>query len=117
MVNLEILLQPRQHVKKQRHHFADKGLCSQSYSFSSSHVQMWELDHKEGWMLKNWYFWIVVLEKTLESLLDSKEIKPVKSKGNQPWIFTGSSNAEAEAPILWLPNAKSQFIRKDLMLG
>ena len=97
----------------QRHYFADKGLCSQSYSFSSSHVQMWELDRKEGWVLKNWYFWIVVLQKTLESLLDSKEIKPVKSKGNQPW----SCNAEAEAPILELPNAKTQFIGKDVMLG
>ena len=75
-----------QHTKKQRHHFADKGLSSQSYGFSSSHVQMWELDHKEGWVPKKWCFWAGVLEKTLESPLDSMEIKPVNSNGNQPWI-------------------------------
>ena len=68
---------PRQHIKKQRHHFADKGLTSQSYGFSSSHVPMWELDHKKGWVWKNWCFWTVVLEKTLESLLDYREVKPV----------------------------------------
>ena len=73
----------------------------QSCGFSSSHVQMWELDHKEAWVLKNWRFWIVVLEKTLESSLDSKEIKPVNPKGNQPWIFFGRTDAEAEATILW----------------
>ena len=78
----------RQHIKKERHHFADKGAYSQSYAFSSSHIQIWELDHKEGWALKNWCFWTVVLGKTLESPLDWKEIKPVNSKGNQPWIFT-----------------------------
>ena len=72
---------PRQHTQKQRHHFANKCLWSQSYGFSISHIQMWELDHKEGWALKNWCFWIVVLEKTLESLLDSKEIKPDNPKG------------------------------------
>ena len=75
--------QPRQHIKKQRHYFADKGLYSQSYGFSSSHLWMWELDHKEAWMPKNWCFWTVVLEKTLESPLDYKEIKPVNPKGNQ----------------------------------
>ena len=91
---------PRQHIKKQRHHFANKGPYSQSYSLSSSHVQMWELDHKEGWVPKNWCFWVVVLEKTLESPLNSKEIKPVNSKGNKPWIFIGRTDAEAEAPIL-----------------
>ena len=74
---------PRQHIKKQRHHFADKGLYNQSYGFSSSHVWMWELDHKV-WALKNWCFWTVVLQKTLESLLDSKDIKPDNPKGNQP---------------------------------
>ena len=100
---------PRQHIKKQRHHFADKGPYSQSYGFSTSHVQMWDLDHKEVWAPKNWLFWIVVLEKTLES----KEIKPVTSKGNRPWIFIGKIDAEAEAPILWPPDVKCQIIGKD----
>ena len=100
----------RQHIKKQRHHFANKGLSSQSYGFSSSHVWMWELDHKEGWALKNWCFWTVVLEKTLESPLDSK-IKPVNPKGNQPWIFIGRT--DAEAPIIWPPDAKSRLTGKD----
>ena len=75
--------EPRQHIKKQRHHFADKGSYGQSYGFSSSHVWMWELDHKESWAPKNWCVWIVVLEKTAASPLDSKEIKPVNPKGNQ----------------------------------
>ena len=75
---------PRQYIQKQRHHFADKGLYSQSYGFTSSHVQMWKLDHKEVWIPKNWCFWILVLDKTLESPLDCKEIKPVNPKGNQP---------------------------------
>ena len=74
---------------------------------------MWELDHKEDWTLKNWCFWIVVLGKILESPLDCKEIKPVNPKGNQPWIFIGRTDAETEAPILWLPDAKSQLIGKD----
>ena len=106
--------------KEQRHYFADKGCYSQSYSFSSSHVWTWELDHIEGWAPKNWCFWIVVLEKTLESPLDSKEIKAVNPKGNQPWIFTGRTDAEVEAPILWPPDAKSHRKRahwKTLMLG
>ena len=104
----------RQHIKKQRHYFANKSLCSQSYYFSSSHVRMWELDHKEGWMLKNWYFQIVGLEKTLESPReDCKEIKPVNPKENQPWIFVGKIDAQAEALILWLPDGKSWFIQKD----
>ena len=95
-----------------RHHFAHKG--SQSYCFfPSSHVQMWKLDHKEGWALKNWCFWTVVLEKTLESPLDCKETKPVNPKGNQPWIFTGRTDAEAETPIFWPPDMKSQLIGKD----
>ena len=98
---------PRQHIKKQRHHFSNKGLYSQRYSVSSSHVWMWELDLKEGWVPKNSCFWIVVLEKTLESPLYCMEIKPVNPKGNQPWIFTGRTVAKAEAPILWLPDAKS----------
>ena len=96
--------------------FKDKGPYSQSYGFSSSHVWVWELDHKEGWMLKNWCFWAVMLEKTLDSPLGCKEIKPVNPKGNQSWIFTRGTDAEAEAPILWPPDAKSRLIRKDLML-
>ena len=88
--------------KKQRHYFADKGPSSQSYGFSSSHVQMWELDHKEGWMPKNGFFQTVVLEKTLESPLDCKEIKPVNPKGNHPWIFIGRT----DALILWPPDGK-----------
>ena len=94
-------------------HFADKGPYSQNYGFSNSHVQMWELDHKEGWELKNWCFLIVVLEKTLESLLDSKEIQPVNTKGNQSWIFIGRTGAEAEAPVLGSPVVKSWLIGKD----
>ena len=98
---------PRQHIKKQRHFFANKGSHCQSYGFSSSHVWMWELNHKEGWALKNWCLWTVVLEKTLESPLDRKEIKPVTPKGNQSWIIIGRIDVEAEAPILWPPGAKS----------
>jgi len=104
---------PRQHIKKQRHHLANKGPNSQSYGFSRSHVWMWELDYKEGWTLKNWCFRTMVLEKTLESPLDCKEIQPIHSKGNQSWIFIGRIDAEAEAPILWPPDAKNQLIRKD----
>ena len=105
--------QPRQHIKKQRHYIANKGLSSQSYGFSSSHVWMWELGHTEGWALKNWCFWTVVLEKTLESPLDYKKIQPVHPKGNQPWIFIGRTDAEAETPISWPPDAKNQLIGKD----
>jgi len=93
--------------------FANKGLYSQSYGFSSIHVWMWELDHKEGWVLKNWCFWTVVLEKTFESPLDCKEVKPINPKGNQSWIFIERTDAEAEAPILWLPDMKSQLTGKD----
>ena len=103
--------QPRQHIKKQRHHFADKRLYNQSYGFSSSHVQMWELDHKEGWELKNWCFSTVMLEKTFESPSDNKEIKPVNLKGDQPWISTGRT--ETEASTLWPPDAKSWLTGKD----
>ena len=85
----------------------DITLYSQSYGFSSSHVQMWELDHKEGWAPKNWSFWTVVLEKTLESPLDCNEIQLVNPKGNQSWIFVRKTDAEAEAPILWLHDAKN----------
>ena len=99
--------QPRQHIKKQRHYFADKCPSGQSYGFSSSHIWMWKLDHKEGWVPKNWCFWSVVLEKTLESPLDCKEIQPVHPKGNQSWIFIGKTDAEAETAILWPPDAKN----------
>ena len=101
----------RQCIKKQSYHFADQGPYSQSYGFFSSLVWMWELGHNEGWALKNWCFQIIMLEKTLESPLDSTETKPVSTKGNQPWLFTGSS--DAEAPILWPPDAKSQLTGKD----
>ena len=103
----------RQLIKKPRHPFADKGPYNQSYGFSSSHVWMWELDPKEGSVLKNWYFQTVVLEKTLESPLDYKKIKPVNPKGNQSWIFIGRTDAEAEALILWSPDGKSWLIGKD----
>ena len=105
--------QPRQHMKKQRHYFVNKIPCSQSYGFSSFHVQMWELDHKESWVPKNWCFWTVVLEKTLESPLDCKGIQPVNLKGNQSWIFIGRTDAEAETPVLWPPNVKNGLIWKD----
>ena len=104
--------QPRQHIKEQRHYCTNKGPSSQSYGFSSSHVWMWELDHKESWALKNWCFWTVVLEKTLESPLDCKEIPPVNLKGNQSWIFIGRPDAKAETPILWPPDVKNWLIRK-----
>ena len=109
--------QPWQLIKKQRHYFANKGPSSQSYGFSSSHIWIWELDYKESWAPKDWCFWTVVLEKTLESPLDCKEIQPVNSKGNQSWIYIGTTDVEAEAPILWPPDAKSQFIRKDPNAG
>ena len=104
---------PRQHVKKQSIYFVNNHLSSQSYSFSSSPVWMWELDHKESSEPKNWCFWTVVLENTLESPLDYKEIKPVHPKGNQSWIFIGRTDAAPEAPILWLPDAKNWLIWKD----
>ena len=107
---------PKQHIKKQTYHFANKGPYSQSYDFSSSHVWMWELNHKEGWVSKNWCPEIVEMEKMLESLLDCKGIKPVNPKGNQPWIFIGRTDDEADAPILWPTDAKNQLIQKRLML-
>ena len=94
-------------IKKQRHHLANKGPYSQNYGFFSSHVQMWDLDHKEGWALEKWSFHLVLLGKTLESLLDCKEIKPVNPKGNQPWIFFERTEAEAETPTLWPLDANS----------
>ena len=104
--------QPRQHIKKQRHYFANKCLSSQGYSFSSGHVWMWELDCEESWAPKNWCFWTVVLEKTLESPLDCKEIQPVRPKGDQSWVFIGRTDIEAKTPILWPPDAKSWLIWK-----
>ena len=103
----------RQHVKKQRHYFANKGPSNQSYGPSCSHVWMWELEHKVSWVLKNWCFWTVVLEKPLESPLDCKGIKPVNPKGNQPWIFIERTNAEPEAQILCPPDVKNYIIGKD----
>ena len=105
--------QPRQHIKKQRHYFANKIPSGQGYGFSSGHVWMWELNCEESWVLKNWCFWTVVLEKTLESPLDCKEIQPVHPKGDQSWVFIGRTDAEAETPILWPPYAKSWLIGKD----
>ena len=105
--------QPRQHVKKHRHYFINKGLSSQSFGFSSSLVWMWELDYKESWVLKNWCFWTVVLEKTLESSLDCKDIQPVHPKENQSWVFIGRTDAEAETPILWPLDVKNWLIWKD----
>ena len=104
-------------IKKQRHHFPNKGLSSQSYGFSSSHVWMFELNHKESWAPKNWCFWTVVLEKTLESPLDCKKIQPIHPKGNQSWIFIGRTDAEAETPVLWPPEVKSWLIGKDPAAG
>ena len=108
---------PRQHIKNQWHYFANKGPFTQSFHFSSSHVWLWELDHKESWVPKNWCFWSVVLEKTLESPLDCKEIKPVNPKGNQPWIFIGRTDAEAESAILWPLMRRTDSSEKTLMLG
>ena len=103
--------QPRQHIKKQRHYFANKGPSTQGYGFSCGHVWMWELDCEESWALKNWCFWTVVLEKTLA--LDCREIQPVHSKGNQSWVFIGRTDAKAETPALWPPHVKSWLIKKD----
>ena len=108
---------PRQCIKKQRHHFANKDLYSQGYCFSSGHVWMWELYYKESWVQKNWCFWTVVLEKTLESPLDCKEIQPVHSKGNQSWIFIERTDAEAETPIFGHLMQTPDSLEKTLMLG
>ena len=106
MTNLDSIL-------KSRHYFANKGPSSQGYGFSSGYVWMWELDYEENWAPKNWCFWIVVLEKTLESPLDCKEIQPVHSKGDQPWVFFGRTDAKGETPVLWPPHAKIWLIGKD----
>ena len=106
MTNLDSIL-------KSRHYFANKGLSSQGYRLSSRHVWMWELDYKESWALKNWCFWTVVLDKTLERPLDCKEIQQVHPKGDQSWVFTGRTDVESETPILWPPDGKSWLIGKD----
>ena len=106
--------QPRQCIKKQRHYFPNKDPSGQSYGFSSGHVWMWQLDYKESWALKNSCFWTVVLEKTLESPLDCKEIQPVHPKGDHSWVFIGRTDAEAETPILWW---STDSFEKTLMLG
>ena len=111
--SLEGKLWPRQHIKMQRHYFVNQSLSSQGYGFSSGHVWMWELDYKESWALKNWCFWTVVLEKTLENPLDCKESQPVHPRGDQSWLFIGRTDAEAETPILWPPESKSWLIWKD----
>ena len=104
---------PKQHIKKQRYHFANKYLYSQSYGFSRSHVWMWELDYKESWEPKNLSFWTVMLEKTLESPLDCKEIQPVHPIGNQSWLFIGMPDVETETPVFWPPNEKNWLLGKD----
>ena len=105
--------QSRQHIKKQRHYFANKGPSSQGYGFSSGHVWMWELDYTESWTPKNWCFWTAVFENTLESPLDCKEVQLVHPKGDQSWVFIGGTDVEAETPILWPPSAESWLIWKD----
>ena len=104
-------------ISKSNYYLANKGPHTQSYRFSSSHVWMWELYHKEGWVLKNWCFWTVVLEKTLESPLNSQEMKPVHPKGNRPWIFTGRTDADIEAPQPWPPDMKFQITGKNTDAG
>ena len=105
--------QPRQHIKKQRRYLAKNGPSSQDYGFSSSHVWMWELDYKESWAPKKWWLWMEVLNKTFDSPLDWKEKKTVNPKGNQSWIFTGRTGAEAETPIFWPPDVKNWLLGKD----
>ena len=109
MANLDSILKSRD--------IANKSPSSQSYGFSSSHVWMWELDYKESWAPKSWCFWTVVSEKTLESPLDCKEIQPVHPKGDQSWVFTGRTDAEAETPIVWPPDGKNWVTGKYLDAG
>ena len=110
------LRQPRQHIKKQTYYSVNKGLYSQSYGFSSGHVRIREY-HKKDWVLKKWCFWTVVLEKTLQSPLDCKEIQAVHPKGNQSWVFIGRTDVEAETPIFWPLDRKSWLIWKDPDVG
>ena len=109
--------QPRQYIEKQRHYFVNKGPSSQGYGFSSGHAWMWELDYKESWAMNNWCFWTVVLEKTLESPLDCKEIQPVHPKVDQSWVFIGRTDVEAETPVLWPPDGKCWLIWKEPNAG
>ena len=109
--------QPRQHIEKQRYYFANKGPSSQGYGFSSGHIWMLELDCEESWAPKNWCFWTVVLEKTLESPSNCKEILSVHPKGNRSWVFIGRTNVEAKTPIFWPPDVKSWLIWKDPDVG
>ena len=109
--------QLRKHTKKQTYYFANKGPYRQDYGFSIGHVWMWELDYKECWVLKNWCFWTIVLEMTLESPLDCKEIQPIHPKGDQSWVFIGRIDVEAETPILWPPDVKNWLIWKDSDAG
>jgi len=109
--------QPTQHIKKETQYFANKGPSSQGYGFSSSHVRMWELDCEESWVPKNWCFWAVVLEKTIESPLVYKEIQPVHPKGDQSWVYSGRTEVEAETPILWPPDQRPDSFEKILILG
>ena len=105
--------QPRQNIKKQRHFLTNKGLSSQSHGFSSSHVWMWDLDYKESCAVKYWCFWTLESEKSLVSPLGCKKIQPVQPKGDQPWVFIGRTDVEAESPLFWPPDAKSWLIWKD----
>ena len=113
MTNLDSILKRKKKKKKQRHYVANKGPSSQGYGFSSGHVWMWKLDCEESWAPNNWCFWTLVLEKTLESSLDCKEIQPVHPKGDQSWVFIGRTDVEAETPILWPPDMKSRLTGKD----
>ena len=109
--------QPRKHIKKYRHYFANKGPSGQGYGFSCGHVWMWKLDCEEGWVPKNWCFWTVVFENTLDSPLESMEIQLVHPKANQSWKFIGRTDFKAEIPILWPPDAKNWLIGKDPNAG
>ena len=118
MTNLGSILESRDITNKGPSRLSSSSSSSrQDHDFSSSHVRMWKLDQKESWEPKNWCFWTVVLEKTLVSSLDSKDIKSVNPKGSQSWIFIGRTDTEAEAPILWQPDAKNWLIRKDSYAG
>ena len=109
--------QPRQHIRKLRHYFVNKGPSSQGYSFSNGHVWTWELDSKESWVPKNWCFWTVVLENTLESPLDCKDFQLVHPKGDQSWVLIGRTDVEAETPVLWPLDVMSWLIGKDPDVG
>ena len=117
MIQILLKFQPRQHIQKQRHYFANKSLSSQGYGFSSGHVWMWKPDCEESWVLKNWCFWTVVLEKTLESPLDCKEIQPVHSKGDQSWVYFGRTDAKLQLQYFGHLMRRADSLEKTLMLG